>query len=739
MNDTQGYIDTQMANLGQPRHGTYETTYDLIELLNEGGNAKVYRCRKKDTGEEYAIKVLDSKKQGEKLSRFVNEIAVMQKYGGAENGVLPIIDADAENGWYVMPIATPIEAYFEETKVGIKEKVAAIVEFAKALEALHEQGITHRDIKPDNLFRYKDRYCFGDFGLCEYPEGEQVYTPNDRQFGAYNTMAPEMSKNPQGQDGKKADVYSLAKTMWILLTGDKKGFPGPYSSEDSMNAFSHFAHLVSKPLAVIEIVLQFATDNNVIKRMSLSKFRKALETWTEHADDIRYLQYYEWYLLMGHIATETPIGLRYIFDYEQILSVLGMIVGHHKILNHVMIPSSGGLDLEAVEKANEEGCIYLHMRLETILVRPKALAIATYDKPEWNYILLETEKQQPILGGGDKYGEVVVEDRPAHYVSADYAQYGVYDYDSGEKLPEGYKVLCRQLKGSFMIVPKKGGYNNINATYDGRHDKMTSIELYRYVEGLMNGKEAERVFDETELPVTEERRTAPSTFAQQCVEEAKVAIEPMELAEENRISFAFYVEVQRSYSPFDFFSGKKWYLTKDGMFRNLAASDESVYRVYSREKAKDMREVIRGQFEEYYNNNGYDMGDLDCAVGVTLSREGKIEPRRFTIESIKELMKAADDRKDNKLVIDEYGRAKLVQSIREADYYPVTQGMWCAGNNYVGKYSSLSDAEPSYQYMLSGWLDYIKHSTWINVVNAPESVEELEQEIEAESETEEKQ
>jgi serine/threonine protein kinase len=260
MGDMQGHMVLRTAELEQIRHGTYEATYELIALLNEGGNAKVCRCWKKDTGEEYAIKILNTGKQGEKLSRFANEIAVMQTHGGVEKGVLPIIDADAEDGWYVMPIATRIEKYFDETKAGIKEKVAAIVELAKALEALHVKGITHRDIKPDNLFRYEDRYCFGDFGLCEYPEGEKVATRTDKQLGAFNTIAPEMYKNPQGQDGTKADVYSLAKTMWILLTGDAKGFTGPYSSEDSVNAFANYKHLKDEQLALIEFVSSDTRD-----------------------------------------------------------------------------------------------------------------------------------------------------------------------------------------------------------------------------------------------------------------------------------------------------------------------------------------------------------------------------------------------------------------------------------------------------------------------------------------------
>ena len=69
------------------RKGTYEAKYTLLELLNEGGNAWVCRCMRKDAKEEHAIKILKTGKQGEKLIRFKNEIAVMCACGGAINGV----------------------------------------------------------------------------------------------------------------------------------------------------------------------------------------------------------------------------------------------------------------------------------------------------------------------------------------------------------------------------------------------------------------------------------------------------------------------------------------------------------------------------------------------------------------------------------------------------------------------------------------------------------------------------
>lgn len=706
---------------------TYEAKYTLLELLNEGGNAWVCKCTHNKTKEEYAIKILETGKQGEKLSRFANEIAVMRTYGGAENGVLPIIDADAENGWYVMPIAKSIEDYFEETKAGIKEKVEAIVQLAQSLETLHEKGITHRDIKPDNIFYYEDQYCFGDFGLCEYPEGEEVVTRTDKQLGAFNTIAPEMYTNPQGKDGRKADVYSLAKTLWIFLTGEAKGFSGSYSSEDSVNAFANFAHLRDEQLALIELVLQLATDNNPYRRISLTRFREVLERWSQHSSDSRYLQHYEWYLAMERIISTAQIDVRHIFDFQQIVYVLNMIA-NHKIMNHVMFSNGGGLDLLSVEKANEEGCLYLHLQMQTILVRPKELVIATFKKSDWDFILLETEEQELTTNNHNEYEELVVEDYPAHYVSGDYAQYGVYDYESGKEFPKGSRILYRQLQGKFLIVPKQGYYNQITQTYDGRHGKMTTMELYRYIYELSNGKEPEIEYEALDIDISD-IHDAPLSFTKRYIDEVIVDVEPTPLTKKCRISFSFYVDYRNSYTYADFKSEERIYLTNEGTFRKLSADDERIFKVYAREEAIKIKKSLYHQFEQYYKKNGYDFGVTDCSISVLLHREGNVEPKRFTLEKITQLMKEADDRVNNKLVIDEYGCPHIIQDKSDAQLYPVTQETWEAVNNYVGKYSSLSDAQDSYQYMLEGWLYYIENSRHIYVDESYSTIDELEKKI----------
>ena len=80
----------------------------------------------------------------------------------------------------------------------------------------------------------------------------------------------------------------------------------------------------------------------------------------------------------------------------------------------------------------------------------------------------------------------------------------------------------------------------------------------------------------------------------------------------------------------------------------------------------------------------------------------------FTRHEIENLMRSADDRRYNTLVIDENGEAQMVQEPGVADFFPVINETWCAGNNYVGKYSVLGDLERTYRYCLGKWLDYLQ-------------------------------
>ena len=80
----------------------------------------------------------------------------------------------------------------------------------------------------------------------------------------------------------------------------------------------------------------------------------------------------------------------------------------------------------------------------------------------------------------------------------------------------------------------------------------------------------------------------------------------------------------------------------------------------------------------------------------------------FTKDEIENLMRSADDRVSNQLVIDEDGYAKIIRDGTSGHLYPVRHESWNAGNVYVGKYSKLSTLDDTYISSLSGWLLYLE-------------------------------
>ena len=82
----------------------------------------------------------------------------------------------------------------------------------------------------------------------------------------------------------------------------------------------------------------------------------------------------------------------------------------------------------------------------------------------------------------------------------------------------------------------------------------------------------------------------------------------------------------------------------------------------------------------------------------------------FTEEEIKEVLRAGNDFRNNRLVIDEEGYAQLIDSDLhyECYRYPVSQESYDARNNYVGQYANLDDVGEIYLAMLDGWLHHLR-------------------------------
>ena len=226
--------------MGKPKTKRWLSLFEEIKDLGEGGNAKVYLVKEKLSGQQYALKELQNRKE-EKKSRFVSEIKIEKENSAIIPGIIPVIVSDCENYWYTMPIAQPVMEFIDEK--GLEDIIAGVLQLCETLELLHEKGIHHRDIKPSNIYFYNERFTFGDFGLVDFPDNDE-FTRSDQGLGAIFTIAPEMKRNPKIADASKADVFSLAKTLWMFLSGDEKGFDGVYNYLDESHSLRYVSRFV---------------------------------------------------------------------------------------------------------------------------------------------------------------------------------------------------------------------------------------------------------------------------------------------------------------------------------------------------------------------------------------------------------------------------------------------------------------------------------------------------------------
>ena len=693
--------------------------------LGSGGNGEVRKAIYINTGEYVALKSLtnEAKNNKEKMLRFEDEINTMLQARKQIDGIIPILDYSVKGGWYVMPIAEKIKDHCKTIDI----IVDGILQVAETLKELHEKGLSHRDIKPDNLLYYNGRWVLCDFGLVDIPNNPHNLTKKSKRVGAIKTIAPEMSRNAKDADGKKADVYSLAKTLWMLLTNNDDCFEGHYDVTDDSMSLHRFDTLRDEHLIEIDELLEMATRNAPEERPTMEEFVGVLQKWKVIKADKGKQQVSNWnflkkYLFYGNgpqrCCWEDPIEIKRVMN---LLSTL-------PLYSHVFFPDKGWMAYKKVEIGSEP--VSLDVYTDFIIYRVKLgkLYYENFQLPYWNYFILEADSADVKVGvEADEYYEQVVEDKPGHYVSAVDAVYGVYDYDKGEKFPEGAKRLIRCLKGKILIVLKQGPYNMIPQMDDGRHNNCSIDEFRNYVETLqrlyaMHGlleQDAWRILfkgvvdgcpfkPERELPIEDKpaKKIEPNYVKNnwETFDFSSVIAQHADMPTgKAKYRFVFHhstgIDIFKS-----LVSRKECFLCNDGYLRELDFKSSDIFEATDRNAAISISKCLEEKIDEFCDGKVMTLEQPYFTVDIL-----KVENPKylFTKEDIKKLMVAADDRVDNTLVIDEDGYAHILTNRAEAKCYPVINETWCERRKYVGKYSSLSDLQPSYHYSLGKFKDYL--------------------------------
>jgi serine/threonine protein kinase len=198
----------------------------LDEVAGEGGMAVVYRATQLKLDRTVALKVMsrDLVDDPAYRARFEREWKIASAID--HPNVIPIYAAGETHGvlFIVMRFVgggSLKEALLARGRLEPERAVEVIEQVASALDAAHERGLVHRDIKPGNVLieEASGRVFLTDFGLAK-GLGDDDLTDRGEVLGTARYMPPE--RNRGGGDDVRGDVYSLGCVLWDLLGGTER-------------------------------------------------------------------------------------------------------------------------------------------------------------------------------------------------------------------------------------------------------------------------------------------------------------------------------------------------------------------------------------------------------------------------------------------------------------------------------------------------------------------------------------
>src|SRR5689334_16725191 len=198
--------------------------YRVERELGQGGMATVYLAHDLRHERDVAIKVL-LPELGAALGgeRFLAEIRTTARLQHPH--ILPLLDSGAADQllFYVMPFVAgeTLRARLErERQLPIEDAVQIAREVADALGAAHDQGIIHRDVKPENILLRGGHALVADFGIAlavQHAGGARM-TQTGLSLGTPQYMSPEQAIGERAIDAR-SDIYSLGAVTYEMLTG----------------------------------------------------------------------------------------------------------------------------------------------------------------------------------------------------------------------------------------------------------------------------------------------------------------------------------------------------------------------------------------------------------------------------------------------------------------------------------------------------------------------------------------
>jgi len=249
-------------------------TFRLGGLIGRGAMGEVYEALKLDTKVEAAIKLVHPQLLAEQdvVDRFLREAKITSAL--KVPNVVRVLDAstpDAPIPYLAMErlhgedLATFLR---EHKRMPMKRLVTMLKHVAAGLDAAHDAGVVHRDLKPRNIFCSKsprntraEVWKILDFGVSKLDAGDGTLT-RGQVVGTPGYMAPEQARAKAV--GPRADIFSLGVVAYRSITGSP-----PFSADTSLEILQKIVS--EQPVRPSEVLRGLPEDIDLVLAIALAK------------------------------------------------------------------------------------------------------------------------------------------------------------------------------------------------------------------------------------------------------------------------------------------------------------------------------------------------------------------------------------------------------------------------------------------------------------------------------------
>jgi diguanylate cyclase (GGDEF)-like protein len=214
-------VSQQLDAMGDELRATLGGTYRLLHEISRGGMGVVYRAEDLALERPVAIKMLrpDLAEDAAFVEHLRGEAAMLARLQHPNLVQIYNFGQTGGDSYFVMELVEgesmqqAVDRHcIEGTTMALTEIVAVVDQVASALDALHDRGIIHRDVKPGNIIRdpFRSRSVLVDVGIA------RRYGQFVESAGTPGYVAPEVIEGHEAT--ARADVYGLAATAYTLIT-----------------------------------------------------------------------------------------------------------------------------------------------------------------------------------------------------------------------------------------------------------------------------------------------------------------------------------------------------------------------------------------------------------------------------------------------------------------------------------------------------------------------------------------